>query len=145
MGKPKRRKPPPWSTHHLSSSGPQVHTAAWALPRSSQIASKAPPAVLQWRPSLRPALQHVPTLHLFSLAFPNGAALADSLPSLKVPGALPRHKAAILSTLSPQQRDPPHNSADITRQVPPTGSGCEILLGVQPVSVNHEVPICQVA
>lgn len=38
----------------------------------------------------------------------------------------------------------PHDGTDITRQVPATGSGGEILLGVQPVSINHEVPIGQV-
>lgn len=46
---------------------------------------------------------------------------------------------------SPQQWDPPHDGTDITRQVPAAGSGCKILLWVQPVSVNHEVSVGQVA
>lgn len=42
-------------------------------------------------------------------------------------------------------RDAPHDGTDITRQVPAAGGGGEVLLGVQPVSVNHEVSISQVA
>lgn len=45
----------------------------------------------------------------------------------------------------PATADPPHDGTDITRQVPTAGSRGEILLGVQPVSVNHEVSIGQVA
>jgi len=38
----------------------------------------------------------------------------------------------------------PHDGTDITGQVPAAGGGGEILLGVQPVRVNHEVSISQV-
>lgn len=46
---------------------------------------------------------------------------------------------------SSQLQNPPHDGTDIARQVPPAGSGSEILLGVQPVSVDHEISIGQVA
>ena len=52
---------------------------------------------------------------------------------------------AFLRTPVPSAADPPHDGTDITSQVPTAGSGGEILLGVQPVSVNHEVSISQVA
>lgn len=50
-----------------------------------------------------------------------------------------------MSLCHPSAADPPHDGTDVTRQVPATGGGREILLGVQPVSINHEVPIGQVA
>lgn len=39
----------------------------------------------------------------------------------------------------------PHYSTHITGQVSPAGSGGEILLRVQPISVNHEVTVGQVS
>ena len=45
----------------------------------------------------------------------------------------------------PSAADPPHNGTDVPGQVPAAGGGSKILLGVQPVGVNHEVSISQVA
>lgn len=39
---------------------------------------------------------------------------------------------------------PPHDGAHVSCQVPAAGSGGQVLLRVQPVGVNHEVPVGQV-
>lgn len=69
------------------------------------------------------------------------------LPSLLAALLLPRDTCGqtALGAPCPSAADPPHDGTDITRQVPAAGSGGEILLGVQPVSVNHEISISQVA
>ena len=67
-----------------------------------------------------------------------------SLPaSLLQPRDICGHSSS--GTRCPSAADPPHDGTDITRQVPAAGGGREILLGVQPVSVDHEVSIGQVA
>lgn len=39
----------------------------------------------------------------------------------------------------------PHEGADVSCEIPPTGSGAEILLWVEPVRVDHEAAVRQVA
>lgn len=50
-----------------------------------------------------------------------------------------------LTSPLPSAADPPHDGTDIPGQVPAAGGGGKIFLGVQPVRVNHEVSISQVA
>lgn len=39
----------------------------------------------------------------------------------------------------------PHDSTDVSSEVASAGRGAEVLLGVEPVCVNHEVAVRQVA
>lgn len=41
--------------------------------------------------------------------------------------------------------DSPHDGTDISGQVPAAGSGGEVLLRVQPVSVDHEIAVGQIS
>lgn len=45
----------------------------------------------------------------------------------------------------PEFHGSPHDGTDVPGQVPATGSGGEVLLRVQPVCVDHEVAVGQVA
>lgn len=79
-------------------------------------------------------------------AFPPFAFLSRAFPLL--PPLLPAGYLYVWDAVDGQSSvpgDPPHDGTDITRQVPAAGSGCKILLRVQPVSVNHEVSVGQIA
>lgn len=51
----------------------------------------------------------------------------------------------VKTTEESQQGDSPHDGAHIPSQVPATGGGGEVLLRVEPVRVDHEVPVGQVS
>lgn len=50
-----------------------------------------------------------------------------------------------LSGKNPQSQVIPHESTDISSEVASAGRRAQVLLGVEPICVDHEVTVCQIA